>query len=570
MLQAVYFACFVASVINLLLLSVVVRNQKSFYYVIFFMLIMFSNFGYLLVSVSKSLEAALFGNLATYFGAAFLPYAFLLCVGDLCKVTIPRVARFLMFFYNTVIFALVGMRLNGNTWYYSSNTLHEMGGISYLESPHGPWHFLHEFSLVFYAVCAVFILVGAFFQRRNVSYKNLIALIALEVVTIAMHILEKQMDDPLDSANIMYIIDEFFLLFLIYRIGKYDVSDSVALSLKNQEEYAYMIFDTKLNYLGCNDVLKIFFPNVTHVRVDRKIDPKGDPMIVKAVSWLQYSIDTGTKEPLYVTSEGRELKCTWRTIRNGLFGGKSGYLVELFDDTKQQRYMDLLTNYNTQLEKEVSEKLEHIKTMQDQIILGLSDIVESRDDSTGGHVKRTSEGVRILIEQLEKESEEFHLTKQFCENVIKAAPMHDLGKIAVDDEILRKPGKYTPEEYEQMKEHAGRGAEIVGKALNGLEDEHFMEIAKNVARFHHEKWSGGGYPEGLSGEAIPIEARIMALADVFDALVSKRCYKEKFTYDEAFEIMKNSMGSHFDPKLGAVFLKCRNELEAYYDRIEEK
>lgn len=569
MMQALYFACFFISVVDLFLLSIIVRNQKCFYYVIFFMLITISNFGYLMVSISTTLEAALIGNVLTYFGAAFLPYAFLLCVGDLCKVKIPRVASFLMFFYNTVVFSLVGMRLNGNMWYYSKNTLHEMYGVSYLESIPGPAHFLHDCSLVFYAGCAVFILIGAFFQRKNVSYKNLIALIALEVITIVMHIAENMVDDPLDSANLMYIVDEFFLLVLIYRMGKYDVSENVALSLKNQEEYAYMIFDLKLNYLGCNDVLKVFFPHVSHVRVDKKIDPKGDPVIAKAVKWLKHSVEAGTKDPLYVSVNGRELKCTWRTIRNGFFGGKSGYLVELFDDTKQQRYMNLLTNYNSQLEDEVSEKLDHIKTMQDQIILGLSDIVESRDDSTGGHVKRTSEGVRILIEQLEKESEEFHLTKQFCENVIKAAPMHDLGKIAVDDELLRKPGKFTDEEYELMKVHAGKGAEIVGKALNGLEDEDFMVIAKNIARFHHEKWNGAGYPEGLAGEDIPLEARIMALADVFDALVSKRCYKDKYTYDQAFQIMEESLGSHFDPKLGRAFLKCRKELEAYYNQVEE-
>ena len=569
MVQALYFGCFFISVVDLILLSIIVRNQKCFYYVTFFMLITVSNFGYLLVANTTSLDVALVGNLLCYFGAAFLPYAFLLCISQLCHVRIPKIASLLMFVYNSMVFVMVWGRLHGNRLYYKDNILHQMYGVSYLESIPGPLHLFHEFSVVFYTVLTIFILVRAFQKRKNVSYKNLIGLISLEVLTVFVYLIEKIVNDPLDSTNVMYVLDEFVLLFLIYRMGKYDVSESVALSLNNQEEYAYMIFDKKLNYLGSNPVLKIFFPEVTHVRVDKKIDPQGDPVIARSVKWLKHSVETGSKDPLYVSVNGRELKCTWRTIRNGLFGGKSGYLVELFDDTKQQRYMNLLTNYNSQLENEVSEKLDHIKTMQDQIILGLSDIVESRDDSTGGHVKRTSEGVRILIEQLEKESEEFHLTKQFCENVIKAAPMHDLGKIAVDDEILRKPGRYTPEEYEQMKVHAGKGAEIVGKALNGLEDEHFMEIAKNIARFHHEKWNGAGYPEGLAGEDIPLEARIMALADVFDALVSKRCYKDKYTYDKAFEIMKESMGSHFDPKLGEVFLKCRPELEAYYNQFEE-
>ena len=278
-------------------------------------------------------------------------------------------------------------------------------------------------------------------------------------------------------------------------------------------------------------------------------------------------METGDREPLLVSHNGRELKCTLRSIRNGLFGSRSGYLVELFDDTKQQRYMNLLANYNTRLEKEVTQKLEDIKSMQDKIILGLSDIVESRDNNTGGHVKRTSEGVRIFMDKLAEESREFHFTKKYCENVIKAAPMHDLGKIAVDDQILRKPGRYTDSEFNKMKVHAGKGAEIVSKALSGIEDEEFLEIAQNIAHYHHEKWDGGGYPEGLAGRNIPLEARIMALADVFDALVSERCYKKKLSYDEAFEIIEESLGTHFDPELGRVFIKCRPELEAYYDGL---
>ena len=153
----------------------------------------------------------------------------------------------------------------------------------------------------------------------------------------------------------------------------------------------------------------------------------------------------------------------------------------------------------------------------------------------------------------------------FLRQVEKAAPMHDLGKIAIDDKILRKPGKYTEEEYAQMKKHAEEGARIVENILQGVEEYSFVEIAKNVAHYHHEKWNGKGYPEGLSGTDIPVEARIMALADVFDALVSKRCYKEAFSYDKAFAIIKESLGEHFDPELGRIFLECRTDLEALYD-----
>lgn len=159
------------------------------------------------------------------------------------------------------------------------------------------------------------------------------------------------------------------------------------------------------------------------------------------------------------------------------------------------------------------------------------------------------------------------LSEKFCNDIIKAAPMHDLGKIAVPDAILQKPGKFTDEEYEKMKMHSAEGARIVGEVLKEVDDEDFKKLAINVAHYHHEKWNGQGYPEKLVGEQIPFEARVMALADVFDALVSKRCYKDSFSYEKAFEIISQSGGSHFDPELTKEFIKCRNELEDLYNRF---
>ena len=147
--------------------------------------------------------------------------------------------------------------------------------------------------------------------------------------------------------------------------------------------------------------------------------------------------------------------------------------------------------------------------------------------------------------------------------------MHDLGKIAVKDEVLTKKGKYTPAEYAEMKKHPAEGAKIVRSILTGVEDDDFVNIAENVAHYHHEKWNGEGYPEGLKKEEIPVEARIMALADVFDALVSKRYYKDAYSYDVAFGIIQDSLGSHFDPELGKVFIKCRRELEGLYDYYKD-
>ena len=568
MADTVYFILFVISVLNIVLLSVVVKQQRCFYYVIFFLLISISCFGYVTIAKATVPQVALLGNVFTYFGACFLPYCFLLCLSELCGIVIKKSISLILLLYNMIVFFLVWCTLSGSTLFYKSYKLIHQGDVGVLVTETGPLRILYEVSVIFYAVAAIAMIYFAIRRKKNLSYKTLWALISLELIIMGLYAFEKIANHVLDWVCVAYIVAEFILLVLIYRIGKYDVSESIAGSINFQEDYAYMIFDMKLNYMGCSEMLKKHFPDVTHVKVDRPIEPMGNKVIKKSVDWLNASVITGNKEPLYIVQNGRNLKCTWRPINNGLFGKQSGYLVEIFDDTNQQRYLSLITNYNAQLEGEVEAKLEHIQAMQDQIIIGISDIVESRDNSTGGHVKRTSEAIRIFMDELEKESAEFHMTKHYVENIIKAAPMHDLGKIAVEDYILKKPGRFSDDEFQLMKVHAAVGAQIVEKALKGIEDEAFLNVAKNMAHYHHEKWNGKGYPAGLSGEEIPLEARIMALADVFDALVSKRCYKDRYGYDEAFKIIEDSLGSHFDPELGKVFLKCRKELEEYYDEVD--
>ncbi len=222
-----------------------------------------------------------------------------------------------------------------------------------------------------------------------------------------------------------------------------------------------------------------------------------------------------------------------------------------------------LDDLRKSLEEKLEERTRHIRYIQQMIILGMASMVESRDNSTGGHIRRTGESVKIFAKKLLEVGSPY--SKEFLKKVVRAAPMHDLGKIAVDDQVLRKKGKFTDEEYSEMKKHSGEGARIVKKILDGVEEEEFVRIAVNIAYSHHERWDGSGYPSGLSGEDIPAEARIMALADVFDALVSDRCYKEAFSFDKAFQIIEESLGTHFDPCLGKVFISCRPELEAYYN-----
>ena len=255
-------------------------------------------------------------------------------------------------------------------------------------------------------------------------------------------------------------------------------------------------------------------------------------------------------------------------IRPLSYGKKTaiGYLLELTDCTLEEKYYHTIEEYNASLEKEVAEKTEHILHIKDMMVLKMADMVESRDNNTGGHIKRTSAVINVFSHQLNNYIDKLGIDENFLRQVEKAAPMHDLGKIAIDDAILRKPGKYTEEEYAQMKKHPLEGAKIVESILKDVEDDDFLQITKNIALYHHEKWNGQGYPFGLSETNIPLEARIMALADVFDALVSKRCYKEAFSYNKAFSIIEEDLGEHFDPELGKIFLECRRELEELYTK----
>ena len=206
-------------------------------------------------------------------------------------------------------------------------------------------------------------------------------------------------------------------------------------------------------------------------------------------------------------------------------------------------------------------KAETIEQMQNALIMVLADMVESRDENTGDHVRKTAAYTRIIMDQL-KEMGYYtnQLTDQFIYDVEHSAPLHDIGKIAVSDVILNKPGKLTDEEFAIMKTHTTAGADILEQVITTVPDSGYLKEAKNLAEYHHEKWNGKGYPHGLSGEDIPLSARIMAVADVFDALVSERCYKKAFPFEKAMSIIQEDAGTHFDPKVAEAFLQAQDKV----------
>ncbi len=209
--------------------------------------------------------------------------------------------------------------------------------------------------------------------------------------------------------------------------------------------------------------------------------------------------------------------------------------------------------------------------MQDGLIITMADMVESRDSDTGAHVQKTAAYVKIIVEGLEKKGYYPHkITPKFKSDVVRSAPLHDIGKIHIPDNVLNKPGKLTKEEFEIMKTHTTAGRRILENAISTTEGDNYLKEARNMAAYHHERWDGKGYPEGIHGEVIPLSARIMSVADVFDALTSPRVYKPAFPLEEAISIMEEGKGTQFDPKCVEVFFEALPEVKVILRKYNQQ
>ena len=229
---------------------------------------------------------------------------------------------------------------------------------------------------------------------------------------------------------------------------------------------------------------------------------------------------------------------------------------------ENKKATDILTSQNVYLDRMVKERTAEILRTQYVAILAMSVLAETRDNETGNHIKRTEEYVRILAEELVIIKGTPNLvTPEQIDLMVRSAVLHDIGKVGIPDKILTKPARLTEEEYEIMKTHTTIGYEALVAAEASGDTTPFLDYAKQISLAHHEKWDGSGYPTGISGEEIPIPARIMALADVYDALISERYYKEPFTHTRARGIIMEGKGSHFDPDIVQAFLNREKEFQ---------
>lgn len=523
-------------------------------------LVLVSCVGHLMLGLSTNVDEVIVANKLNYVGATFLPMFTLYAVAAVCNVKISWGIRL---FLNSVTIAVFGLSLTvgySDIYYKSIEYFQLFEGAGNYAATYGWGHDLFNLLIFGYLVSNVSLLIYAFAKKKNVSFKCLVALSLMDIVTIIAFFASRLWNADTLVMPAVYVFDQLILIYISYRVYFYDIGHSVLTVLEQSNTDGYVLISSDYKFLGGNEIAYGIFSSLRDCRVDHSL-PSGEKAVDFFRQWVGEIVGDDFSETKEYESAGKHYACSVKKV--SLFQKKYAILFKIVDDTELHNYVQSLGDSNSRLETVVRKNAHQLKSIQEQMIVGMANMVESRDRNTGGHIKRSSKVVSILVDELRKDGDRGY-PEGFYEALISAAPMHDLGKIAISDRILRKPGRFTPDEYEIMKSHSEKGAAIVENLLTQIEDPEFVAIAKNVAWYHHERFDGRGYPKGLKGEQIPFEARVMAIADVYDALVSKRCYKEKISFSDAFDIIAKGMGSQFDPSLWKCFYDCRARLEEYY------
>ncbi|MCR5733565.1 MAG: HD domain-containing protein [Lachnospiraceae bacterium] len=566
MVQAYYISAFVISLICASIYAYMWHKHFDVNFTMVFTLVPLSLLGYLLSSQATTLDGALTATKIIYIGGCFLQLFIFLNIINLCQISIPGWLRMALFMFAAFTYGTV-LTIGHTNLFYKYVSFKMIGETGVLTKSYGTFHTLVYAQMFFYLAAGIIVIIYSWFRKIQIPRTIIMMLVVPDALCIISLLVSRKNIYGINHVTTGFVLSEIGFLLIAYRINLYDVSDTVIDSMIQDRGIGYISCDFKLRYLGGNETAMELCPEFKQKTVDEVIGYK--PSERKIRHFLDDFRKEESRDTFVYTvrseSEDPDEDRFYNVKVGYLYDGnrKRGYILTFSDDTANRKYIRLLDTYNEKLKSEVEEKTSHIIMMHDNLIMSLAMMVESRDNSTGGHIKRTSEGVRILMDEIIKEGKH-PLTDEFCRDVVKAAPMHDLGKIAVDDEILRKPGRFEPEEFEKMKKHAAEGARVIHDILLNTDDNSFKRVAENVAHYHHERWDGSGYPEGLRGKSIPLEARIMAIADVYDALVSKRVYKDAYDFKKADSIIMEGMASQFDPGLKTAYENARPRLEEYY------
>lgn len=495
--------------------------------------------GYLAEMTSKCEEAALMAVKMSYLGKCFICWLMLYFILIYYKCKYPKRLMFFMLGVHMFIYVCIFTCQYHSLYYTDIRFIEESNGFAHLELKHGFIYYLHMFIAYIYE-CFILFLSMRHFLRNKGTVEGKIALIAFIVALLPLFASISEITNIFHPYDIMDLAILFGTFIFAYYVLKYRLYETVDIGKDTiVDRLSEMMFITNSNFeiLYSNNIVKEkISDNILHTN---KIQREFVRELI-GLDGRQYELD------------GRFYDVNVEEMKR--FKNVNGYIIMLNDITDHIKH-------SNSLEVMVSQKTNQIERMKQNTITNFANIIELRDDITGMHVKRTSEYVRMLATALkERGIYSDIITDEYIEKLANAAPLHDVGKITISDVILKKDGALDAAEFENIKQHTVEGRKLIEQVLRDETDEEYLEMAKNMAYCHHEKWDGTGYPEGRHGEEIPLCARIMAVADVFDALTSKRSYKDALSVEKAFDIMLASRGTHFEAILVDVFVDIEEDV----------
>lgn len=493
--------------------------------------------GYLLEITAKTMEGALMATKISYIGKVFIPLLAVLFVFYYCGIRVPN---YLIIILTSIHMATLVLVLTSecHSLFYKDIGFENDGLFPHLVNRYGICYIAYMVLVLSYAVISLLICLR---QLRRVEQEErekvwyLMVIVLCPIFGLVLYLSGLTMD--YDTTAVCYVISSIVLLVSIFRADFFDTVNLAKDYVVENLSDGLIVLGNQNQFIYANAPAFRLFPELRESRCENTI--------AMIRGYCQNGKRLHAKDRVYFVTE-KEI------MHNHSPRGKMIYLQDVTDDY----------NYTAKLETEVWEKKKKLLDTQHALIVSLANMVEARDGVTGLHIMHTSAYVEIIAKALQKKSK-YHevLTDEYISLLSEAAPLHDIGKISMPDAILQKEGSLTADELKTIRSHPELGAQIIDSVLADVETNDYLIVAREMAYYHHEKWDGSGYPQGLKGEAIPLSARIMAIADVYDALRAKRSYKDACSKENARQIIAEQAGKQFDPELVNVFLGVIQEIE---------
>lgn len=511
--------------------------------------------GYTMEIQAGKQQVAIQATKISYYGKPFVVFFMYMFIMEYCNIVVPKLRRNIFFGICILICGLVSTN-EYHHLYYSSVSYTQEGLFPHLILKHGVLYNLYTAFIVYYFAMILWVAVRKLRQTRSPIIRKqilmILGMVLLSMLSLVLFLLN--VTNGYDTTALAYLVAAFIFERLMRKYRLFDTLTLAQEEAVNHMANGLIVMGAAGEVLYSNEEADRILDCLEQEQGKRELEDLKELAAKQEYLFLDKCASENGKH------HSKE-KCVYELSLHDISKGETNYGQTLTMAEITDRYY-----YTERLQRDLRRKTREVVRIQRDIIGSFAAMIEARDGITGLHIKNTGNLVRVLVNVMavDKHYRDI-ITPEYADMVAAAARLHDIGKIAIPDRILQKEGKLTEEEFAIMKTHPQEGAKILKHTLKDLENDTYCEIAYDMAMYHHEKYNGAGYPEGIKGEQIPLSARIMAVVDVYDALRSKRHYKEGFSKEKAIAIMEESKGTHFDPYIDELFLKHIDEMEAVLD-----